>query len=279
MLKAFFSAAALTISFSAFAVTPSQNIDQFCVDRGNARFAKDLTRSAGNLMAFSNRGGIANGGVCWWHSRFQRNALYLTIYNPQKKRPTEDEAAKIIEKIRDGKDVVEIPGYRSFSDFTTYHQTQIQRELEKWQKSDGIVKFNWLIGLSGDNVVTSEKMKEMMDELYDYVENQGHIAYQKLQIKGVTAHAWLVINMKKTARGYDLETLDSNFPMRTNVYRYTEGMSSFNHYHYGQFTPYLERKGEMDKILLSIMKQCEPEKYESRLAEERARSTANNMNY
>lgn len=276
MRKAFVYLASIAFSFSSFAVTPSQSLDQFCVDRSNIRFTKDLTNSSANLMAFSNYGGIANGGVCWWHSRFQRNALYLTIYSPQKKRPTDEEAAKLVEKIRDAKEVIEIPGYRSFSEFSYYHQRQIQRELEKWQKGDGIVKFNWVIGLSGDNVVSAEKMKEMMDELYDYVEVQGHIAYQKLQIKGVTAHAWLVINMRKTADGYDLETLDSNFPNRTNIYRYSQGMTSFNHYHYGRFTPYLERKGEMDKIVLSIMKQCEPERYEAKLAEERARNEASN---
>lgn len=230
-------------------------------------------------MSFSNHGGLANGGVCWWHSRFQRNALYLTIYNPQKKKPSREEAAKIVAKIRAAEEVIEIPGYKNFSDFSYYHQSEIQRELEKWQKGDGIIKFNWVIGLSGSNVVDADTLKEMMDELYDYVEIQGNIAYQKLQIKGVTAHAWLVKNMKKTAAGYELEILDSNFPHRTSIYSYREGQKSFRHEYYGEFTPYLERKGEMDQIVLSIMKKCEPEKYEAKIAEERRAREAQNNNY
>ena len=276
MVKSLLAVVGLAASFQIFAQTPSQDLNQFCVDRGNARFAKELTKSSSNLMAFSNHGGIANGGVCWWHSRFQRNALYLTTYAPFKSRPTKAEAEKIVADIRDGDEVIEIPGYRNFSEFSYYHQKEIQRELEKWQKGDGVLKFNWVIGLSGDTVVSASKMKELMDELYDYVEVQGNIAYQKLQMKGVTAHAWLVVNMKRSGNGYDLEVLDSNFPSRTNIYRYREGMTNFSHEYYGQFTPYLERKGEMDKVILSIMKQCEPEKYEAQMAEERARNQPNN---
>ncbi len=272
--------AAMAFSFSVMAQTPSQTVEQFCVDRGNASFAKDLMRDANNLMAFANRGGIANGGVCWWHSRFQRNALYMTLYNPQKKKPTSEQVAKLVAQIRDGKGVIEIPGYRNFSEFSYSHQREIQRELEKWQKGDGIIKFNWVIGLSGDNVVSAEKLSDMMNELYDYVEVQGNIAYQKLQIKGVTAHAWLVKNMKKTTNGYELEVLDSNYPHRTNIYYYRKGQKSFRHQYYVEFTPYLERKGEMDQLVLSIMKTCEPEKWDAKMAEERrAREVSNNNNY
>lgn len=280
MKKSLLALAALACSFSISAQTPSQSLDQFCVDRGNNhKFAKDLTFDSRNLMAFANHGGIANGGVCWWHSRFQRNALYLTTYNPSKQRPTHEEAAIIVDKIRAGDEIIEIPGYKNFREFSQNHQSEIQRELEKWQKGDGIVKFNWVIGLKGDNEVSAEKMKKMMDELYDYVEVQGNIAYEKLQIKGITAHAWLVVNMKKTAKGYDLEVIDSNFQQQTSIYKYVEGMTSFRHYYYGNFTPYLERKGEMEKVQLAVMKQCEPEKYDAKVAEERTRNNNNNENY
>lgn len=261
--------AALACSFNLYAKISSKNIDQFCVDRTDSGFVKELTGDVNNLMAFSNHGGLVNGGVCWWHSRFQRNALYLTIYSPDKKRPEHKEAVRIVEKIREGSEIVEIPGYNNFNEFSYSHRREIQRELEKWQKGDGILKFNWVIGLSGDNVVSPAKMKTMMDELYDYVEVQGQIAYQKLQIKGITAHAWLVINMKKTMDGYDLEVLDSNYPNQTKVYNYKEGQQSFHHSFYGDFTPYLERKAEMDKVGLAIMKTCEPEKYESIMAEQK----------
>lgn len=277
MKASFLAIAALACSFSAFAaLTPSQSVEQFCSDRSSSTFSKNLSKSSDNLMAFQNFGGLANGGVCWWHSRFQRNALYLTIYKPAEAKPSKAEAQKIIDKIRSGKEIIEIPGFRNFYEFSRNHLAEIQRELEKWQKSDGILKFNWVIGLSGDNVVSAEKMKEQMDELYQYVEVEGNIGYQKLQIKGVTAHAWLVLNVKVTKNGYDLEVLDSNFPSQTSVYKYREGQTSFKHYAYGEFTPYLERKGEMEKVQMTILKKCNPEEYEARKARSRPEAKDDN---
>lgn len=264
-------------SFSAMAAitTPSQSEDQFCADRETTTYAKDLMKDSSNLMAFANRGGLANGGVCWWHSRFQRNATYLTIYKPSENKPTISEAEKIIGKIRAGKDIIEIPGFRNFQEFSGSYRSLIQRELEKWQKSDGIVKFNWVIGLSGSNEVAAPELKKMMDELYDYVEVQGNIAYQKLQIKGVTAHAWLVVNMKQVDGGYDLEILDSNYQYQTSVYKFRENMTSFYHPYYGNFVPYLERKGEMDKVTLAILKKCNPEEYKRKKKETPAKDESN----
>ena len=250
-------------SVSWAGTTPSQSEDSFCADRANPEFIKSLFDSSGNLISFRNRGGLANGGVCWWHSRFQRSAAYLTIFKPSENKPNEKEAQKIIDKIRAGKEIVVIPGYRNFSDFTYDYQPMIQLELEKWQKADGIAKFNWVMGLKGANEVSADKMKEQMDELYEYVEKEGNIAYQKLQIKGVTAHAWLVVRMKKVPNGYDLQVLDSNFPNSTSIYNYREGMTSMNHWSYGKFTPYLERRNELEFVKLGVLKLCNPAEYEA----------------
>lgn len=275
-LRGILALAVFTLSGASFAkVGASQSEEQFCADRSSVSYVKELTQDYANLMGFSNQGGIANGGVCWWHSRFQRNALYLTIYKPAEKRPSVSEAEKIVGKIRSGKEIITIPGFRNFSEFSRTHRDLIQRELEKWQKSDGIVKFNWVIGLSGSNEVAAEELSTMMDELYDYVEVQGNIAYEKLQIKGVTAHAWLVINMKKVNKGYDLEILDSNYPSQTNVYRYREGMTSFYHTYYGNFVPYLERKSEMDQVMMAVLKKCNPEEYKERKKQQEVERSLN----
>ena len=244
-------------SVSWAGTTPSQSEVAFCADRSNPEFVKTLFDSSDNLLAFRNRGGIGNGGVCWWHSRFQRNAAYLTIFEPAEKKPNEKEAQKIIDKIRAGKDIVVIPGYRNFSEFTSDFQAMIQLELEKWQVADGVAKFNWIVGLKGASEVSAEKMKDQMDELYNYVEKEGNIAYQKLQIRGLTAHSWLVIRMKKVQTGYDLQILDSNFPYSTSIYNYREGMTFLTHWNYGKFVPYLERKNELEQIRLSLLKFCD----------------------
>jgi hypothetical protein len=250
---------------SAMAGTiPSQSMEQFCADRTDSRFVKDLTSDSSNMMAFQNYGGIGNGGVCWWHSRMQRNALYLTVYEPAEAKPTKEVAAEIIAKIRAGKEIVTIPGYSNFGEFSNDYQTVVQRALEKWQKGDGILRASWFTGLEGSSKVSSTKLKEMMDELYQYVEVEDNIAYEKLQIKGIVAHAWLVTGMKKNPDGYDLQIIDSNFPLQTIIYNYTEGMTNFHHDYYGNFVPYLERKGELENVNLTILKYCNPDKYQLR---------------
>lgn len=259
--------AALGLSCSAWArytpasPSPSQSMDQFCADRANPQFEKNLTRNLLSLFSFENQGGLGNGGVCWWHSRFQRNSLYLTVYRPGEERPSQAELEKIIAKIRTGNSVVVIPGYSDFSEFSYKNQKFIQKELENWQKLDGFAKFGWVSGISGSEVVSANELKKMMDELYQNVEVEGNIAYQKLQIKGITAHAWLVVNMKQVNGGYDLEVLDSNFPSSTGFYRYRSGQTNFEHPYYGKFTPYLERSDEMKAIKMAVMKQCNPAEY------------------
>lgn len=247
---------ALTSGFQAFAKEPSYSKESFCSDRKDERFVKDLTMNSSNLMAFRNHGGIGNRGVCWWHSRFQRNALYLTLYKPNLPRPTDEEAKEIVKQIREAKDIVIIPGFRNFTEFSDIHEAQIQRELEKWQKGDGVIRFAWIKGLSGTSSVAADQMKATMDEMYDDVEVKKNIAYNKLQIPGIDAHAWLVVHMEKVQGGYNLEVLDSNSPRSTEIYRYHEGDTEFNYHGFFKFTPYLEKTDEMDKIKKVIERRC-----------------------
>lgn len=126
---------------------------------------------------------------------------------------------------------------------------------------EGIVKFNWIRGLRGKKSVSPEKLKSMMDELYQYVNVKGNIAYQKLQMKGLIAHAWLVVNMVKVPGGYDLEVIDSNTPYQTLRYTYRNGQTSFIHWMFGEFVPYLERAKELDHVKNAILKKCDFKKY------------------
>ena len=280
---------ALISSLNAFAQSPSTTA-RFCEDRKDERFVKALTSDPFNLMAFANVGGIGNGGVCWWHSRYQRNALYLTSYKPKSPRPTRDEALLIIKKIREANETIVIPGFEDFYSFSKEYKNEIQAELEYWQKNDGIVHFAWIKGLSGDARVSASKFKQIMDEMYQEVEINKNIAFNKLQVPGITSHAWLVIHMEKLIGGYNLEILDSNSPVETKIYKYSEGDQELrydfswveveeNNYvrktqHLFNFTPYLERTEEMEQIKRTILKKCDPEKYDVLIKKEEAEKKA-----
>jgi hypothetical protein len=241
---------------AAMAARPSTSEQNFCRDRANDNYIKKLVTDSDNMMSFRNHGGLLNGGVCWWHSRFQRNALYLTIFKADLPKPTREEAQEIIKKIRWAKDVVIIPGFSNFKDFTMENESLVQRELEKWQKGDGFVRMSWVKGLEGASEVAPEILKNSMDEIYNEVEVNKNIAYNKLQIPGIDAHAWLVVGMEKVKTGYLIKVLDSNFNDEIQTYFYQEGDTSLNYHRAFRFVPYLEKTNEMGQIKKTIDKFC-----------------------
>lgn len=249
---------ALILSGQALAAGLPESKQQFCArfetTGQNQDTILDLSLEASNLMSFKNNGGLFNGGVCWWHSRFQRNILYLGIFRPDLEKPKNTrEIQKIIELIRAGKSVVVVPGYANFSEFTEENQKLIQSELNSWQLYDGVILGSWIDGLKGDTKVNPDALKMMMDKVYNYVEVEKKIAYQKLQIKGITSHAWLVIGLKKGNNGYEIGLIDSNNPRMTENYSYKFGDDSFNKKSYGNFVPYLEFTRE-EQRLVSVAK-------------------------
>jgi hypothetical protein len=221
-------------SFHVVAQSPSLSEAHFCHDRKNPDFVKSLTMDPHNLMSFRNRGGIGMAGVCWWHSRFQRNALYLTYFKPELPRPSILETLDIIKQIRNAENVIAIPGFNNFFEFSEANKKHIQQELEDWQKYEGIQQFSWIDGLAGESIVSPSKLKKILDHMFVEVEINKHIVFNKLQIKGIAAHSWLVVHMKKFKGGYDLEILDSNAFGYLESYRYYEGAKFLVYHNYNE---------------------------------------------
>ena len=218
----------------------------------------NLAADSNNLMSFRNHGGLLNSGVCWWHSRFQRNALYLTLYKPELAKPNVDEAILLIKRIRDASSVVIIPGYENFRSFSSDFEPQIQRELEKWQKGDGFIRFAWIDGLSGKLPISAETLQNKMDKMYEVIQRDHTILYNKLEIPSIEAHAWLVVGMDKTENGYNLNIIDSNFPNEIQTYNYHIGDKNFTYYaNLFTFVPNLEGDEELTKIQSTMKTFCQ----------------------
>ncbi|MGZ3789205.1 MAG: hypothetical protein ACXVLQ_11820, partial [Bacteriovorax sp.] len=97
----------LVLPYFAMALPLPQSKEEFCSRFGptpsDLEIIQDLSTESSNLMSFKNSGGVFNGGVCWWHSRFQRNIFYLSIFRPDLDRPKTTEGIKaIIHQIRLG---------------------------------------------------------------------------------------------------------------------------------------------------------------------------------
>lgn len=247
--------AVLLSSFVAKADISSQQLNRFCSERKGEHDVQKLLFDEDNRISFQNQGGLFNGGVCWWHSRFLRKAAYLAVFSPTKPVPSEKEIKKIIDDLRRGRGIVEIPGYKNLTEFTSENSDLVLKELEAWQRIDGFINQGWLLGIRGKTKVAPEKFKSMMDELYADV-SSGEVVFQILQIKGIDAHAWLVIDMKKTYSGYELKVVDSNFPLETKTYFYEEGMTNFNNYYYGDFVGYTYKSKEDSRLQKRVEKIC-----------------------
>lgn len=242
-----------TTSTSFAAIFP-QTKEVFCERFDNKTAVKELSTTKENLLSFKNQGGIFDGGVCWWHSRFQRNLLYLAIFHPEKKR--DQNPQQLINQIRLAREIVHINGFKNVEEFSQVYKKQIITELENWQLYEGVVLSAWIQGLKGNHSIAPQEMLTRMNALYSYVANNHKIAYQKLQIKGITAHAWLVTDIKKTNYGYVLGVIDSNRPNQSMMYTYTIGDRSFSSKSYGSFVPYLEFTREEERLVTIAKKYC-----------------------
>jgi hypothetical protein len=262
MLKTIFTTLTILFLSHAGATTLPQNKKEFC-ERFNesGEFTDnilELSTDPSNMMAFKNNGGLFNGGVCWWHSRFQRNAFYLTIFRPDLEIPTQLQTKKIIRDIRNGESVVTIQGYHNFSEFTERNKDLIQSELNNWQLYDGVILGKWIDGLRGSTKVESSVLQDFMADLFNYVSVKKKVAYQKLQIKGITSHAWLVVGVLKTEKGMEIGYIDSNSPKMSKNYTYLNGDTSFYTKSYGDFVPYLEFKREEARLAAIAKSFCIP---------------------
>ncbi len=227
----------------------------FCQARGAREFGQQHLRGYGNLLAFRNQGGIGGGGVCWWHSRFTRNAAFLARFRPTETRPDAAGARRIIRAIRAGQGIVNVPGYTNLHDFSRDFESEIQGTLNHWQRSEG-VGGAWIRGLRGASNVTASSMERAMHALYDLVEVQKQVVYQKLQMPGIVAHAWLVIGMRPTSNGYSLTVIDSNyFGPTTHTYR--KGMTNMPYGGGNHFVPYTEYQAEGQRLRDIVSRHCQ----------------------
>lgn len=228
-------------------------------------YAKDLNKfqrllkTNTNRIYHNNSGGLGNIGVCWWFSRLERNSAYLTFYSPRKAKPSHQEAVRLLAQIRSGKNIVEIPGYENFRQFTEDFAQEVQSNLNSWQVSDGIFGGGWMHGLQGQSEISAQDLRKIMDDTYKSVVQEKKITYHMLQMPGVmTTHAWLVLGMTKNKDGYTLQLADSNDTNHTRLLRYTNGMTHFIYARTYKTVPYLQSSyaREGDRVIQTLQNAC-----------------------
>lgn len=224
------------------------------------RVEKNLTAylsSSDSRMGFKNRGGLFGGGVCWWHSRFQRSSAYLAEFEPLKEKPSPAQLQNIMNNLKKMDRVVSISGFENFNSFSKAYEKQIQKVLEQWQREDGFINQQWLRGISGKSELEAQEMKQRMDTLHEQFLKSPQPVWIMAQIKGITSHSMLLVDMLPRSNGYELNVIDSNFPMDQKVIEYQVGQSSLKHpkdkY---SFVPYLGFQKDFEKLQVGFKRHC-----------------------
>lgn len=212
-----------------------------------------------NLFGFANHGGIQNGGTCWWHSRMQRAAIYLTYYNPSGQKPNKQDANGIIWNLMLANKVVEVPGFTCFRDFSLYYEEEIQKCLNTSQILEGIFLFAGIDGLACLEEVPAENLRKKMDSIFDEVNNNG-LTYVKLQTPGIGAHAWIITEMGKfnpdenNGLLYRYKFIDSNYPSNSYPWFHLITDTKIKFILGDMGVPYLQRKLELKNMKNNIQR-------------------------
>jgi len=216
-----------------------------------------LMKDPSARISFRNSGGLANGGVCWWHSRLQRSSYYLARFNPSAPKPNQKKLNEILTKLRSMNTVVTIPGFADFSSFTRAYQPQIQKMLNDWQVIDGVFHVQWIRGISGKPVLPPTEMSARMDAVYQAYRQSPAAMWIMAQMEGITSHSFLIVHMEKVNGGYDLDLIDSNHPMEVVSVKYQEGdQTLITSRNSNPFVPYVGFQEDFRRISKSLVGHC-----------------------
>jgi hypothetical protein len=242
-------------SISAVAA-PRNSRAEYCQALAQPGYFRELAFDPLNHLSFPNHGGLFNGGVCWWHSLFQRAALYLAVFRPEQAKPSESEARRIIHSLAAGKKVVEIPGYSNLYGFSLDWAALIQAKLEEWQMVDGFLKFAWIKGLSGSNNVDPAEIEETLSAFAEKLNTDQEILWSMWQLEGITAHSTLILNVEMGPLTSNVTHLDSNFVGEVPHFSYQVGDRSIFYPPYEPFVPYSGRDRDLRRFKKARERYC-----------------------
>jgi hypothetical protein len=255
-----FASAALCL----FSLSPAQaagkkaNSSKLCSTQWS-QFQTKL-QDGDNRLAFQNPAGPLGIGLCWWHSRMQRNANYLLDFKPSEKRASDAEVWTLIKGLTKSNAVQVVKGYKNLQDFSSVYSDKMAETLGQWQLAESFLQMGFLHGI-GSNDVSSSSLQKTMDALYAEVKVKKNVPFQMLKMGGVATHAWLVTDMTKNrGGGYTLQIIDSNVPWSLQTYEYVPGMTQFSYNLMSSsnynFVPYTQHESDLSSYQSALKRYC-----------------------
>ena len=173
-----------------------------------------------NLTSNHNTDGNLGTGLCWWHSKLQRSALYLTVFDqPDQPKPTRAEALHILAKLRDLKEVVSVPGFKNWFDFSLAYSHEFYQILNHWEMRD-IAQLQFLKGIRALKETDQVMLQKISDEMNDY----KRLTFVLLKRPLFDAHSWILQSFQLEGSDFKAEFIDSNYPAHVNQYESKENV-------------------------------------------------------
>lgn len=168
----------------------------------------------GNLTANHNAAGPLNTGMCWWHSKMQRAAIYLAVFDrPDQPAPSREEAIQIFKDLRNYKKVVSIPGYTNWKEFSDAFSSEFYQELGNWEIAESL-RLGFVQGLRAEGTTSTQMLQKISDEVNDY----KRVTFVLLKMPLLEAHSWLLQSMELKGSDFIAGFIDSNWPNHVSVY-------------------------------------------------------------
>jgi hypothetical protein len=167
-----------------------------------------------NLTSNFNDDGPLGTGLCWWHTKMQRAALYLAVFDgPDQPLPTREEALQIFAKLRDLKEVVSIPGFKNWFDFTQAFHDEFYQILGQWEIQDSMQLQFWK-GVRALKTTDAATLKNISLEINEY----KRLTFVLLKMPYFEAHSWLAQSFELEGTDFKIGFIDSNSPSHVNQY-------------------------------------------------------------
>jgi hypothetical protein len=226
---------------------------QFCQMHKTYGYVRAQFFNPENKLSFENPGGWFDAGLCWWHSRLQRAALYLTNYRPSLPKPNAQRALQIIDNVFRLKTVEVIPGFSNFQQFSHAFEKMITQYLSYIQVED-TAYFTFWRGVRPGRV-SAAFIQNQAERIYRRVAIDDKVQY--VALKGLShwyeSHAWLMVGAVRSESKIDFYYLDSNdSPQITpNKFTFTLGESTLNN-----LVPYLQYDSDFWSIDMAVSRYC-----------------------
>lgn len=227
--------------------------EKFCQMHKTYGYVRTQLFNTDNKLSFTNPGGYVDAGLCWWHSRLQRAAVYLTNYQPNLPKPTPQQALKIVNGIFRLLRVETIPGFSNFQQFSTAYEKLIIDYLSLKQVEDTVFLEFWR-GLRPSQV-SAGFIQGQAERIYQRVAIQDKVQY--VALKGLShwyeSHAWLVVGAVKSQDSIDFYYVDSEHSPKVtpSKFTYKAGETTLNNR-----VPYLQYDSDFQHIGWAVNRYC-----------------------